>query len=483
MQNGMVNWASYGGVPGFDPSRMTPEMLGDLLKSLSAGASINNPGASAGEGFPLRVESLERVLRNATSRAEHIRLWKAMPKRPAFNTVEEYNLITSYGEGTPGGGFVAEGALPMSDDSTYERKYAVMKYMGTTRVVTHQMTLVKPAHGSVIANETVAGTMHLLRLLESALFNGDSSLSALQFDGYSKMIRSQSPAANNVNMHGGIIDEDALVDGALLIQDAPNYGRPTHLHLPPKCKADTIKAFFPKARYDLMEKRDDGKVGLDLRGFTSPAGDVIFEPNTFITDGGAPPSAATSNPAAAALIPGSPTVSTGVTTPVDGDSEFEADDAGSYYVWVVAHNDYGHSAPVAVATAEAVAAGDSITFGVTPAGSQATKWFQVYRTPKGKTDITEARLVARVANEAGSGETTVTDLNETMPGTFEAYMWQQDAEAMAWFQLAPFLKIPLATIDATIRWMQLVYGVPVQYLPGRFVRFYNIGRAPGSLSI
>jgi hypothetical protein len=406
-----------------------------------------------------------------------------MPKMPAYNTVEEYNRITSYGEGTDGGGFVSEGALPAADDSTYSREYAVIKYMGTTRRVTHPMTLVKPAHGNVIANETVAGTMHLLRMLERALFTASASLSALQFDGFSTMIAASSPTANNIDMRGRPMDEDGLTDGAQIIQDAPNYGTPTHFHCSPKTKSDLIKTFFPKARYDLMAKPDDGKVGLDLRGFTSPAGDVMFEPNTFITDGGAPSAAATANTDVSSLIPGSPTIATAVTTPVDAASQFGADDATTYSVWVVAHNDYGHSAAVVVATNEAVAAGDSITFGVEPAAGPTTKWYQVYRTPKGKTGIGNARLVARIANAAGSGETTITDLNAVIPGTTEAYMWQQNVEAMAWKQLAPFLKIPLATIDASIRWMQLVYGVPVMYLPGRFVRYYNIGRAPGSLGV
>ena len=86
------------------------------------------------------------------------------------------------------------------------------------------MSLVRPAHGNAIAQETVNGTMHLLRSLERALFYGDSSLSSLQFDGYEKLITDNSPATNIIDLRGQPLSEDALQDGALTIHDAPNYG-------------------------------------------------------------------------------------------------------------------------------------------------------------------------------------------------------------------------------------------------------------------
>lgn len=476
-----ISSSAYEGLDGFGAGpAMSAQDLDNLNKALVAGNDVNNPGTSAGAGFPLRVESLEGTLKNVTSRMEHIRLWKQLPKLPAYNTVEEHNEISSYGSGTEG--FVAEGALPSEDDSTYARKTAIVKFMGTTRKVSHVMTMVKPAHGNVIAQETVAGTMHLLRMLERALFEADSALSTLQFDGFKKLISSLAPSANIIDLRGRPLDEDVLIDSALIVSDAPNFGVPTHLHCNPKAKADLAKSFFPKGRYDVFGKPDDGMVGLDMKGFTSPAGDVKFEPNAFITDGGAPPAAA--GPAInSALVPGTPTISTGATTPPDAASLFGAADAGSYEYFIVAHNDSGNSAPVNVGGgAIAVAAGDRVSFGVTPAGGNATKWYQLYRTVKGVTGAANSRLIARIPNTAGVGALTVIDQNAKLPFTTEAYLWQQNLECMSWKQLAPFLKIPLATIDASLRWMQLVYGVPVLYAPGKSVLFKNVGRSPGSAS-
>jgi len=48
------------------------------------------------------------------------------------NTVEEFNQIQSYGV-NPDAGYIDEGDLPSEDDTTYERKFSVIKYLGTTR--------------------------------------------------------------------------------------------------------------------------------------------------------------------------------------------------------------------------------------------------------------------------------------------------------------------------------------------------------------
>lgn len=338
------------------------------------------------------------------------------------------------------------------------------------------MSLVKPAHGNVIAQETINGTMHLLRILERGLFYARSDLSTLQFDGFEKLLEDDAPAANIIDLRGKPFSEDVLIDGALTIQDAPNYGTPTHLHLNPKTKADLVKTFFPKERYDLFQKTDSGMVGLDIQGFTSPAGDVRFEPNVFITDGGAPGATAVGD---AAKRPGTPTISSAPTTPVDATAQFGADDAGDYFYVIQAINRFGRSVAVDVVsgpTAVTVAAGDRTTFGVTPGGSTGVDWYEVYRTKKDGASGTE-RLILRIPNGAGAGEETIDDFNAKLPGTTSAFLFQQNLESLSFKQLAPMVKIPLATIDSSIRWMMLIYGVPTLYTPGKNVLFQNVGRA------
>ena len=465
----VVSWRDYEGVDGFGAA--TEEDLGNLLKALNAGQAINAPAAAAGEGFPLRVESLERTLRNTTYKMENIRLFKAIPKLSAFNTVEEYNRVNEYGQNIEA--FIDEGDLPSETDATYERKYSVVKYLGTQRKVSHVMSLVRPAHGNVIAQETVNGTMYLLRALERAMIYGDSSLDSIQFDGFKTLIESDSPAANIIDLRGKPLTEDNLNDVALTVQDAPNYGQISHLFLNPKVHADLTKTFYPKARYEMFGKPDGGMVGLDIKGWTSPAGNVMFEPDVFIDDGGGPVAGGTGD---AAKRPSTPTISAGLTSPVDALSQFAAADAGAYRYQVVAANRYGKSAPVVVTGSPVtIAAGDKATFEVTEGATPAV-WWEIYRSKVGGAASTE-RLIDKVPRTVAAE--TINDYNANLPGTTIAIAFQMNLEAVSFKQLAPMVKIPLATVDTSIRWMQLVYGVPVLYTPGKIAMFKNIGRDAG----
>ena len=469
----MVSWKDYQGIEGFGSA--TEQDVAELNKALRAGSDINPPGSVvSGDGFAMRVESLERTLKNTTYRMEHIKLWKSLPKLPAYNTVEEHNEISEYGA-NPDAGFIGEGDLPEEDDAKYERKFAIVKFLGTTRRVTHVMSLVKPAHGNIIAQETVNGTMHLLRIMERALFYGDSSLSALQFDGYEKLMKNKAPATNLIDLRGLPLSQDILTDACLTAMDAPNYGQVTAAYMNPKVKADLCKTFFPKERMNLFNDKS-GKVGIDITGFTSPAGDVAFMPDVFITDGGAPNVAAVGD---SSKRPGTPTESTGPTSPTDPTlSKFTADDVGDYRYRFVAVNRYGRSAPVTLSAPISVDALDKVTFAITPGGSTTVSWYEIYRTEKNGAAGSE-RLILRVPNLAGAGPQTINDENDNLPGCSSAFLFQMNLESLSFKQLAPMVKIPLATIDTSIRWQQLIYGVPVLYTPGKNILIRNIGRAVG----
>ena len=484
----IVTWRDHEGVNGFGSAN--EQDLGNLLKALSAGQEINPPGSvTAGDGFALRVESLERTLRNVTFRMEHIKLFKALPKLQAYNTVEEFNQIQSYGQDLDG--FIEEGGLPTETDSEYERNFNVVKYMGTTRRVTHVMSLVRPAHGNVVAQETVNGTMHLLRAVEQSMFYGDAAVDPVQWDGYQTLIErgpstggSGAPAANIVDLRGAPLTEENLIDSSLIVHEAPNYGQPTHLFLNPRNHADLVKSFFPKARYDLLQKRDDGLVGLDVGGYVSPAGNVAFEPNTFIQPGriapttaiGPTPAVAPSAMTAVAGAAGTPTYARR-----DGNTTFTAAEAGVYNYSVVGVGFGGKSVAVAnTAAATVTASNNLVTVTITDgAGSPLPRYYEVFRTAAGGAAAT-ARLIGKIKRDV-SGTTVFVDANAELPGTNIAILFQMNMEAVAFKQLAPMVKIPLATIDTSIRWMQLIYGVPVLYTPGKILMFKNVGRASGGI--
>jgi len=57
-----ISWADYEGVSGFGGGGASQGDIEALQKALAAGQEINPPGAvTPGDGFALRVESLERT--------------------------------------------------------------------------------------------------------------------------------------------------------------------------------------------------------------------------------------------------------------------------------------------------------------------------------------------------------------------------------------------------------------------------------------
>jgi hypothetical protein len=473
----LISWRDYSGVDGF--AATTADDLNELRKALVAGQDVNAPAVGPGVGFPMRVESLEQTLKNTTFSSDHIEFWKMIPKLGATNTVEEYNQLQDYGQ-LDLGAFINEGDLPGETDSTYERKFSIVKYLGTTRRVTHVMSIIKPAHGNQVAQEAINGTLYLLQRIERSLFYADSSLDPVQWDGFEKRIRDDAPA-NVIDLRGKPLTESVLHDAALKAYDAPNYGRPSHLFLNPTAHNDLVKTFFPKGRYELLTKGDEGMVGLNVRGYTSPAGRIRFVPDVFIDDGGG-----IGNVVAIGDVskrPGTPSITQAIAAAGAG-SQFGANDAGDYFYHVVAVSSKGQSIGVQVdAAAVTVATGNSVTFGVTPApGLPLPTFYKVYRTKRGGAAGT-ARLILRVANSAGAGQLVITDSNANLPGTTIAFLFQLDSTNMSFKQLAPLVKVPLATIDSSIRFMMLFYGTPELYTPRHNVLITNIGRDPDAVGV
>lgn len=469
-----VSWKDYQGLQGF--GSMDQNQMQDLRKALTAGASINAPAFVPGEGFALRMESLEKTLKVTTYKMDDLKLWPAVTKLPAWNTIEEFNRLDSYGTGVAA--FMAEGEAPSADDSTYSRQYVTIKLMGTLRAVTHVMTLMRTPIGNIISQETINGTAWLLRQVERALFTGDHTMIPVQFDGLKYQITNgaPNPTLNVVDMRGQPMTEDAINDGGLILKSEPNYGKGTDLHLPDGAYADLAKQFYPSVRIPLAPSGfQNGMVGLNIQGFYSQFGPVRFNPNTFLQFGPVCPVGGVGN---AAQRPSPPTENA-VPSALGGGSAplFIASDVGNYYWNVCAINRYGRSAPLVMTGPLMVVAGVGVTMTVAD-GATAGTAFEVYRTDPGGA---LRRLIKTVAR--GGATTVITDLNADLPGTCNAYFIQQNLEFFSFKQLAPFMKIPFATVDLSIRWAQALYGALAVYTPGRGMIFKNVGRAPASVGL
>ena len=461
------------------------EQMEQLQKALStgtAGAPAAVPGSVDTPAGALRVESLESTLKTTTFRMEHIKFWRAISKKRAFSTVEEYNVLSNYG--SDASAFFDEGGLPREEDATYERKFQVVKFLGVTKVVTQPMLLVRAAHGDVLARETINGTMWILERLERSLFFGNALINNLQFNGIAAQVIPQSnfdvvrnPAAtattnlfggggtdqNIIDLRGGPLTEETLEESSQRIADF--YGRMQALFLGTRALSDLAKTFFPKERIHLPAPTD-GVVGTPLTHFASQNGYIRLEPDVFIRPGSTPPA---NVPVGA---PAAPTMGLGTTPgPVAGSQHT----ANTYSYQVTAVDRFGTESLPCVAAPQAVGAGGSNQVTITRVPGVVS--YKIYRAVTGSAPLFMIE-VPDLGTPMGLDPTMVyDDLNRWLPGTSTAFGLYMDAEqGLAFKQLAPLMKVNLATLSAAIRFMILLYGVPEVYAPTKQIIFKNIGR-------
>jgi hypothetical protein len=445
--------------------------VAELNKALSTGGSAYAGGVDAQvNGAALQVESLENSLKVLTYSDQHVKFWKKIAKTPAYNTVEEYNQLVSYGSN--GNGFVPEGVLPETDDSEYRRQASFVKFLGTTREVTHPMTLVRSAHGDVIARENQNGILWLMKQLENGLFWGDSSLAApgkegLQFDGLDKLIDKE----NTVDLKGEDLTARAINDGAQMILE--NFGTPTDLYLPYEVLATFSEEYFPKERVIMPTQGAGYQAGLVVNKFQTHGGAVEFQPDLFLQKTkplNANGTGGTKAPTAVASV--------AVAVADKTDAEFAKSGAGSYNYAVTACNRFGESVPTQASAAVALTSADlvkGVKVTITNAAAMvvAPEYFNIYRTEKDGTAMYKIASVPASSINA-SGTTEFVDVNDVMPNTYSSFMGEFTPEVIAFKQLAPIMKMNLATLGPAIRWMILIYGVPQLYAPRKWVRLKNI---------
>jgi hypothetical protein len=454
--------------------------VSELNKALSAGYA-SDP-ASQSNGGSLRVESLDATLKVVSFMMRNIVMYNDIPKSKAYNTVEEYNLLSKYGG--KGGFFIDEGGLPKTEDSSYQRKVQYVKFMGTTREITHPMLLVKPAHGNVVSLETKNGAMWMLQRMEENLFKGNSSIIAQSFDGLEKQLLDGYADADTagdgkpdvseehiLDLRGKPLSEGIFEECARILMD--NYMYPTHCYLNHSNHTDFNKGFFSKGRYGIPVG-GDSTVGFNADKVKTSAGVVQLRPNVFLRINQSAPSVADNASA--------PTKPVGVTITVQAKSTsrgFKADEYATYAYEVTAISKSGESEST-VGNASAVVAdvsSDEVVISIdrgAVSGNDLTQGYRIYRTRIEDGAAGPKYLIKEIAS-AGSN-TVYLDGNEELPGLGRAYIGQLDESVLTLRELSPMLKFPLATIASSIRWMQLYYNTPIIFRPRGWVIIKNVGR-------
>ena len=84
--------------------------------------------------------------------------------------------------------FYADGNLPNTTDPAYVQKTAAYKYLGTTAIITGPMIASGRSYIDIEAEIAEASLRRIIQAEEWAIFNGDSSVYSLSFDGFVKQI-------------------------------------------------------------------------------------------------------------------------------------------------------------------------------------------------------------------------------------------------------------------------------------------------------
>lgn len=474
---GLANYSPNVAMNGFGID--TAQNVADLEKALSAGYQY--PPTSGGN--TLRVESLEGSLKVVTYTAHHIKLWKKFPKSPAYSTVEEYNQLSSYGSSA--NAFVQEGELPPTQDSTYARRTSLVKYIGTTREVTHPMTVVHPAHGDVIALENQNGILWLLERIERSLFSGDSTLAfsgeSESWDGLDNLIDPTS----FIDLAGNPLQEADIEEGANQLVE--QFAYPTDMWLGTRTASDLVKTMYPRERVQLPAPQN-GQIGMSVTSVMTQAGAMELNPDVFIQKLPAAPAAATSPNAPA--TPAS--IAAGAVAGADGDFNKGAPAGTNGYAYAVtAANRFGESAPVLIGALKTITqvqkdAGNHIPLTVTNAGSIGSfppEYVRIYRTVAldgaaavPATPSSYSLILQVPVTSQGAGGTTVTsDVNFLLPFTSVAYLGEMTPSVLTFRQLLPMMRLDLAVLAPSYRWMILLYGTPILFAPKKWLRYVNIG--------
>ena len=484
MEKLSINLADYTGAGnGFGGASM--ESVDSLNKALQAGSITGRETTDMmdASGAALKVESLEKTLKHLTFRENDIKFWKDIPKKPAYNTVEEFNQQTSYGNDR--GGFNAEGELPEEEDSVYVRRAQLVKYLGVTKSVTHQMTLVNNTIGNIMQKTIKDGTLWILRKLDQSLFFGNEKLVNLEFNGFlAQQEQSDSWQDRNaylnsehvIDMRGKSLSEDAIESGANSIVES--YGLATQLYTAPSVLSGFVKQFYGnKFIMPNTQALQNGIMGQRVQQFESQFGPIGLNQDIFFKK---KPAKTAQSEATSDKAPNVPAITVETVGAGAANSKWDSDFAGNVTYAVAAFNRYGESKLSVASAATAVVANGAADIKITDGGgTHKASAYRIYRSETGKTGtyypIFEVSVddVSRGLDGAATGK--VRDLNRFIPNCDQAMVLQFDNEVIEFAQLAPLMKMDLALLSPAYRFMILLYGTPLLYAPKKMVRIINIG--------
>lgn len=464
----------------------------ELLKAMQAGQITGRDTVNTALTVePLKAESLEKTLKLLDFRTKDIRLLNAMPKMVAYNTVEEFLQLKSYG--TDRGGFYNEGELSDVEDSTYVRRSELIKYIQVTGEVTMQAQMVKTNFVDVYRKEVENKTMWIMRRANSAMTKGNASIVPQEFNGLYKQHANIGTggdylyaslaeyfASNTVvDLRGASLKQKHLEQAAVTVDD--NFGEVSDVFAPPTVISALMQDYFAEQRIVMPAGGFNGTIGTVVQGIDTSIGKLALNSDKFMKND---PSRTTTSTATSAKAPAAPVAGVAPSVTADTGSAYVTGDIGACYYAVSAVNRYGESALcLLAAAATTIVAGSSVDLTFTDsAGANATTGYKIYRTKitaaANSTGLAFYPLFAVSVSELAAGfdggaGTKVRDRGRFLPGMETGFVTAINEEVMSFKQLAPISKLDLAVISMSRRFIAFNFCTPQLYAPKKFLRFIN----------
>ena len=457
--------------------------LNDTLRKAASGIGYQTPaGLASGQSLSALVpQSIEGALASATFTMKQLVLWKKMAKKTVGQTVHEYNVITEHGQDLDP--FLEEGGSGASNQSSYSREFAKVKFLAERREITDvaaTIGLLGP-NASAIAEETARGTLRLMGKVEHSLFHAQESVNPLAFDGIFKQI-TKAGHNNITDAEGGAASPDLLQHILGEMSGVPKFGDPDTIYVEPRVHADLIRQTTAYGRHDQIGKTGSAIVfGRDSIAISGPNGQVPIVSAPFLFTAYAPPTAASSSDAG---VPVLPQIGIAPTASASATSKFVAADAGSYKYKIVAMTKKGYSAPLTTA-AVAVVAGDKVVieWDKSTYTQLADAWYKIYRSDKDST--TEYTLLTEIPanNDGTTAATKWTDENAVKTRSSKILFANHGSDHMECIRLLDMIRRPLAEVATTKPFLLMMFMTPVVKLPSKFHVINNVVPTPSDIAL
>lgn len=452
-------------------------------QSLQKSDQIGYQTASTGGGnlAPLVPQSIQNTLDSATYTEDAVVFWKKLSKVSVTNTIHESAVVNAYGtmQLDP---FIAEGGVGPTSVGDYEKKIVQIKYLAERREISDVATMVgmigaTGVSAQGLAQQTMDGTKAILGKLERTLFNANSGLSDLQYDGLEKQILDQSydtssgiesfgNSGTHTDLEGGAATVQDIVQAAYQVAAAPNFGAPNVCMVEPRTYAGLVNLASAYGRFSQAEAASGslifGSNGLQIAG---PTGMIPIVPTPLMQyDDGAYLEASAGSVGSTTYGESVPATPAALTSVADGAADsaekFRASDAGTYIYRFQPVNRNGVGAYRQVSTTVVEGKSKVFTFNdaAQPADTAANglAYYRVYRSTKDGAEDTCRYIGSWPRN--GSGATVIVDENERRPNTANIYLLQLTPDVMYWAQLLDFLRRPLAQDKTTIPFLLMLFG-------------------------